>query len=136
MIQINKTKARKMFWLALLLFIISQMFQVFAKPSKDFVSDMGASLASGIGLFPLGILYPIKRVMDFTSYNQVTGDTTYNVSSIVFLFLASLILLYGARIYAQGKGLPEVAGYLGLFGFAGIGVLLLMPDKTKSRRFQ
>jgi hypothetical protein len=135
MIYLNKTKARKMFWLALLLFIISQMFQVFAKPTDNFTRDLGTSMASGIGLFPLGIFYPIKRVMDFTTYNQVTGDTLYNVSSIVFLFLAALTLLYGARIYAQGKGLPEVAGYLGLFGFAGIAVLLLMPDKTKHRRF-
>jgi hypothetical protein len=136
MIELNKTKARKMFWLALLLFIISQMCQVFAKPSKDFISDMSTSLASGIGLFPLGILYPVKRVMDYTSYNQVSGDPLYNMSSIFFLFLAALTLLWGARIYAQGKGLPEIIGYLGLFGFAGIAVLLVLPDKTKSRRFQ
>jgi hypothetical protein len=135
MIQINKTKARKMFWLALFLFIIAQMCQVFAKPSKDFTSDLTSSIASGIGLFPLGILYPVKRVMDFTTYNQVTGDTMYNVASIVFLFLAAFTLLYGARVYAQGKDLPEVAGYLGLFGFAGIAILLVMPDKSKARRF-
>jgi hypothetical protein len=136
MIQLNKTKARKMFWLALFLFIIAQMCEVFAKPSKDFMSDLGTSLASGIGLFPLGILYPIKRVMDFTSYNQVTGDTMYNVASIVFLFLAAFTLLYGARVYAQGKELPEVVGYLGLFGFVGIAILLVLPDRSKARRFQ
>jgi hypothetical protein len=134
MIQLNKTKARKMFWLALLLFIVSQMCQVFAKPSKDFVGDMSTSMASGIGLFPLGILYPVKRVMDYTSYT-VTGDPLYNMSSIFFLFMAALTLLWGARIYAQGKGLPEIVGYLGLFGFAGIAVLLVLPDKTKTRQF-
>ena len=125
-----------MFWLALFMFIIAQMCEVFAKPSKDFMSDMGTSLASGIGLFPLGILYPVKRLIDFTSYNQVTGDPLYNIASIVLLFLAALTLLYGARIYAQGKELPEVAGYLGLFGFVGIALLMIMPDKSKARRFQ
>lgn len=136
MIQVNKNKARKMFWLALFLFIIAQMCEVFAKPSKDFMSDMGASLASGIGLFPLGILYPVKRLIDFTSYNQVTGDPLYNIASIVFLFLAALTLLYGARVYTQGKELPEIVGYLGLFGFLGIALLLILPDKSKARRFQ
>lgn len=136
MIQQNKTKARKMFWLALCLFIIAQMFQVFANPSPDFVSDMKTSLASGIGLFPLGIIYPVKRVMDFTGFNQVTGDTFYNVCSLIFAFLAALTLLYGARVYAQGKALHEALGYLGLFGFVGIVILLMMPDKSKSRRFQ
>jgi hypothetical protein len=136
MIQQNKTKARKMFWLALFLFIIAQMFQVFANPSKDFVSDMSASLASGIGLFPLGVLYPVKRLMDFVSFNQVTGDTLYNVCSLAFAFLAAFTLLYGARVYAQGKGLHEALGYLGLFGFVGIAILLMMPDKSRASRFQ
>jgi hypothetical protein len=136
MIQVNKTKARKMFWLALLLFITSQMFQVFANPSQDFVSDLTASLASGIGLFPLGIFYPIKRLVDFTSLNRVTGDTFYNLASIFSSFLAASVLLYGARVYAQGKGQHEATGYLGLFGFVGIAILLMMPDKSKASRFQ
>ncbi len=136
MIQQNKTKARKMFWLALMLFIMAQMFHVFANPSKDFVSDLTASLLSGIGLFPLGVLFPIKKLIDFTGFNQVTGDTFYNVASLVVSFLAALTLLYGARVYAQGKGLHEATGYLGLLGFAGIAILLMMPDKSRARRFQ
>lgn len=136
MIQQNKMKARKMFWLALLLFITSQMFHVFANPSQDFVSDLTASLVSGIGLFPLGVLYPVKKLIDFTGFNQLTGDTLYNISSLVCSFLAAFTLLYGARVYAQGKGLHEATGYLGLFGFAGIAILLMMPDKSKARRFQ
>ena len=135
MIQVNKTKARKMFWLALLLFITSQMFQVFANPSQDFVSDLTTSLISGFGLFPLGVLYPLKRLMDFTSATHLAGDTVYNLASVVSSFLAAFVLLYGARVYAQGKGQHEATGYLGLFGFVGITILLMMPDKSKASRF-
>lgn len=136
MIQVNKTKARKMFWLALLLFITSSMFQVFANPSKDFVGDMETSLMSGIGLFPLGMFYPIKRLMDFTSMHPVKGDLLYNLASVGAAFLAAFVLLYGARVYAQGKGQHEATGYLGLFGFLGISILIMLPDKSKASRFQ
>src|ERR1043165_8430903 len=104
MIPENKTKARKMFWFALLLLITSAMFQVFAKPSNIFTADMSASLTIGFLMFPFGALLPLSQLINFVFYDQTTGDTFTNTFSIVLSLLAAFALLYGARVYAQGKG--------------------------------
>lgn len=128
----NKTKARKLFWYSLLLFITAQMFQVFAKPSNDFVADITASLASGLFHFPFGILFPLSRAVDITIYDKGSGNALMDGGSLLFSFLAAFCLFYGARRYAQGKGYHGAVGYLGLLGFAGIVILLMLPDNRRT----
>lgn len=128
----NKTKARKLFWYSLLLFITAQMFQVFARSSKDFVADMSAALMAGVGYFPFGLLYPASRLIDLTTHGKASGNTLMDGGSLLFAFLAAFCLFYGARLYAQGKGHHGAMGYFGLLGFAGILVLLIMPDNRRN----
>lgn len=134
MIRENKTKARKSFWYSLTLFIIAQMFEVFAAPSLDFAADMSASVASGIMLFPFGIIFPMNKLVQYTMHGQPAGAPFLIASSIAFSFFASISLLFGARMYAEGKGYHGAVGYLGLLGFAGIIVMLFLPDKRKGTR--
>ncbi len=134
MIKENKIKARKSFWYSLTLFIIAQMFEVFAAPSLDFVADMTKSVASGILLFPFGVIFPLNKLVQYTMYGQPTGAPFPILASIIFSFFAAFSLLFGARMYAEGKGYHGAVGYLGLFGFAGILIMLMLPDKTKATR--
>jgi hypothetical protein len=131
MIQENKIKARKSFWYSLVLFIIAQMFEVFAAPSLDFVADMTASVSSGIMLFPFGIIFPVNKLIQYTFHGQPSGDDFLIMSSIGFSFFAAISLLFGARMFSEGKGYHRAIGYLGLFGFAGIIIMLLLPDRRK-----
>jgi hypothetical protein len=132
MIKENRIKASKMFWLSLVLLIVSAMFQVFAIPSSFVAGDMFQSVGMGFLWFPLGFLLPLSQLINFIFYDSSTGDTFANVFSLALSLLASFVLLYGARVYAQGKGYHGSAGYLGLIGFAGIAILLIMPDKLKT----
>ena len=133
MISENKIKARKSFWYSLTLFIIAQMFEVFAVPSKDFVSDMTASVSSGIIVFPFGIIFPVNKLVQYTMHGQPAGDAFLIMASIVFSFFAAFSLLFGARMYAEGKGYHGAVGYLVLLGFAGIAVMLVLPDRSTVR---
>jgi hypothetical protein len=127
----NKARARKMFWYSLFLFIAAHMVRIFAKPTQSMESDLFASVSAGFLSLPLGLFIPIRQLMDFTANDQMIGDPLIPVFSIVLSFIAAFSLIYGARIYAQGKGYGGVVGYLGLFGFAGIVILLFLPDKMK-----
>ena len=131
MIRENKTKARKSFWYSLTLFIIAQMFEVFAAPSLDFAADMMASVSSGIMVFPFGIIFPVNKLVQYTLYGHPAGAPFLILTSIAFSFFAAISLLFGARMYAEGKGYHGAIGYLGLFGFAGIIIMLFLPDKSK-----
>ena len=106
------------------------MFEVFAVPSKDFAGDMTRSIASGILIFPFGIIFPVNKLVQYTVYGQPTGDAFLIMTSVVFSFFAAISLLFGARMYAAGKGYHGAVGYLGLFGFAGILIMLFLPDRN------
>lgn len=43
--------------------------------------------------------------------------------------LAHIGLLYGCYLYALSKGYSDIVGALGLLSFAGLSILLLLPDK-------
>jgi hypothetical protein len=128
----NKTKARKLFWYALLLLIASRMFIVFAKPSSNLPGDLFTAISSGFLLLPLGIFFPLSQLAAYSSQNQLTGNSFSDISSMIFAFLSAFSLIHGGRVYARGKGYTSVIGYLGLLGFLGIIILLLLPDKTKA----
>ncbi|MBI3652683.1 MAG: hypothetical protein HY231_16800 [Acidobacteria bacterium] len=125
-------KARKLFWYALVLLIASQMFTVFARSADNFGKGLLSAITSAFLVLPLGIFYPIHLLMNYSTPNHLSGETYADILSIVFAFLSAFSLIYGSRIYAHGKGYHNLVGYLGLLGFFGIIILLLLQDKTKT----
>ena len=126
----TKTKARKLFWYALVLLISSQMFRVFAKSADDFAKGLLSAVTSAFLVLPLGIIFPIHLLLNYSTPNQLSNESYAEILSITFAFLSSFSLIYGSRVYAQGKGYHNIVGYFGVFGFLGIIVLLLLQDKT------
>lgn len=65
----------------------------------------------------------------YLSQFAVYSVTGFDMGITPYL-LAHVGLLYGCYLYAISKGYSDIVGALGLLSFAGLSILLLLPDKT------